>query len=58
MELELGRTVTNIDDAMREGGFDAAFLAVGAHIGKRAYIPAGAAAKVLDAVSVLRSMEG
>jgi hypothetical protein len=29
---------------MREGGYDAAFLAVGAHIAKRAYIPAGAAA--------------
>ena len=34
------------------------FLAVGAHIGKRAYIPAGSAARVLDAVSLLRSMEG
>jgi 2-oxoacid:acceptor oxidoreductase delta subunit (pyruvate/2-ketoisovalerate family) len=43
---------------MKIGGFDAAFLAVGAHIGKRAFIPAGTAAKVLDAVSVLRSMEG
>ena len=40
------------------GGFDAAFLAVGAHIAKRAYIPAGEAAQILDAVSVLRSMEG
>ena len=39
------------DDA--EGGFDAAFLAVGAHIAKRAYIPAGEAAKILDAVAVL-----
>jgi len=39
-------------------GFDAVFLAVGAHIGKRAYIPAGASARILDAVSVLRSMEG
>src|SRR5574341_472995 len=39
-------------------GFDAAFLAVGAHIGKRAYIPAGSAARMLDAVSLLRSMEG
>ena len=58
VELEFGRTVTNIEDAVREGGFDAAFLAVGAHIGKRAYIPAGAAAKVLDAVLVLHSMEG
>jgi NADPH-dependent glutamate synthase beta subunit-like oxidoreductase len=58
VELELNRTVTNIENAMRDGGFDAAFLAVGAHIGKRAYIPAGSAAKVLDAVSLLRSMEG
>ena len=43
---------------MREGRFDAAFLAVGAHIAKRAYIPAGEAAHMLDAVSVLRGMEG
>ena len=43
---------------MQEGAFDAAFLAVGAHLGKRAYIPAGSAAKMLDAVSLLRSMEG
>jgi NADPH-dependent glutamate synthase beta subunit-like oxidoreductase len=34
------------------------FLAVGAHIAKRAFIPAGDSAKVLDAVAVLRSMEG
>ncbi len=58
VELELDSKVTNIEEAMREGGFDAAFLAVGAHLGKRAYIPAGSAAKILDAVSVLRSMEG
>ena len=56
--LELNAKVTNILDAMREGGFDAAFLAVGAHIGKRAYIPAGEAAHILDAVTLLRSMEG
>jgi 2-oxoacid:acceptor oxidoreductase delta subunit (pyruvate/2-ketoisovalerate family) len=43
---------------MKAGGFDAAFLAVGAHIGKRAYIPAGTSARILDAVSFLRSMEG
>ena len=43
---------------MREGSYDAAFLAVGAHIAKRAYIPAGGAAKILDAASLLRSMEG
>ncbi len=56
--LELNSKVTNVLDAMREGRFDAVFLAVGAHIAKRAYIPAGSASKMLDAVSVLRSMEG
>ena len=50
--------VDNILEAMREGRFDAAFLAVGAHVARRAYIPAGTAAHVLDAVSVLKSMEG
>src|SRR6266704_5077055 len=43
---------------MKAGSFDAAFLAVGAHIAKRAYIPAGEATRMLDAVAVLRSMEG
>jgi NADPH-dependent glutamate synthase beta subunit-like oxidoreductase len=56
--IEYNTKVANVREAMSEGGFDAAFLAVGAHIAKRAYIPAGEAAKVLDAVQVLRSMEG
>jgi 2-oxoacid:acceptor oxidoreductase delta subunit (pyruvate/2-ketoisovalerate family) len=38
-------------------GFDAAFVAVGAHIGKRAYIPAGDSARIMDAVSMLHSVE-
>ncbi len=58
VRLECEAKVTNILGAMRDGGFDAAFLAVGAHIGRRAYIPAGEAAHVLDAVTLLRSMEG
>jgi 2-oxoacid:acceptor oxidoreductase delta subunit (pyruvate/2-ketoisovalerate family) len=58
VKLRLNRKVDNILETMRAGGFHAAFLAVGAHIGKRAYIPAGSSARVLDAVSVLRSMEG
>ena len=58
VELRLNARVDRILDTMRAGAFDAAFLAVGAHIGKRAYIPAGASARILDAVSVLRSMEG
>ncbi len=56
--LELETKVTNILEEMEGGGFDAAFLAVGAHIGRHAEIPAGDAARVLDAVSLLRSMEG
>jgi 2-oxoacid:acceptor oxidoreductase delta subunit (pyruvate/2-ketoisovalerate family) len=56
--LELDTKVTDIRATMTAGRFDAAFLAVGAHIAKRAYIPAGSAARMLDAVSVLRSMEG
>jgi NADPH-dependent glutamate synthase beta subunit-like oxidoreductase len=39
------------------GGFDAAFVAAGAHIGKRAYIPAGDSARIMDAVSMLHSVE-
>ncbi len=49
--------VANIDESIQAGNFDAAFLAVGAHIGKRAYIPAGDATHIVDAVSVLAGME-
>jgi NADPH-dependent glutamate synthase beta subunit-like oxidoreductase len=56
--IRLDSKVDRILDAMGAGRFDAAFLAVGAHIAKRAYIPAGASARILDAVAVLRSMEG
>ncbi len=58
IELQLNRKVSNILDTMHSGAFDAAFLAVGAHIAKRAYIPAGSTARMLDAISVLRGMEG
>ena len=58
IEVKLNTKVDHILESMKEGKFDAAFLAVGAHIGKRATIPAGDAAKIVDAISVLRSMEG
>ena len=57
VELESSSRVANVLEAMQEGGFDAVFLAVGAHLGKRAYIPAGEAARILDAVALLRSVE-
>ncbi|MDA8323975.1 MAG: NAD(P)-binding protein [Actinomycetota bacterium] len=53
--LESGVTVTDVRAAVADGGFDAAFLAVGAQVGKRAYIPAGDSAKILDAVSYLHA---
>jgi 2-oxoacid:acceptor oxidoreductase delta subunit (pyruvate/2-ketoisovalerate family) len=55
---EGGQQVTDLEAAMADGGFDAAFLAVGAQRGKRAYIPAGDSARILDAVTLLHSMEG
>jgi Pyruvate ferredoxin/flavodoxin oxidoreductase/Dihydroprymidine dehydrogenase domain II, 4Fe-4S cluster/NAD(P)-binding Rossmann-like domain len=64
--LELNTKVTDILGELNEaagghdgagGGFDAAFVAVGAHIGRRAYIPAGDSARILDAVSLLHGME-
>jgi len=57
VRLELEAEVSDLAAAMGDGGFDAAFLAVGAQIGKRAYIPAGSAARVVDAVSMLRDFE-
>lgn len=56
--LKLNTKVDRIVESMWAGRFDAAFLAVGAHIGKRTFIPAGSASKILDAVTLLRSMEG
>ena len=57
VEVKLNSKVDNLLETMESGKFDAAFLAVGAHIGKRAFIPAGAVSKIVDAISVLRSME-
>ena len=56
--VQLNTKVANIAKAMNDGGFHAAFLAVGAHIAKRAFIPAKDSSRILDAVAVLRSMEG
>jgi NADPH-dependent glutamate synthase beta subunit-like oxidoreductase len=58
VELELDHKVSDLLLEKAEGRFDAVFLAVGAQLGRRAYIPAGSAAHMLDAVSMLHSMEG
>ncbi|MFN8077311.1 MAG: NAD(P)-binding protein [Kineosporiaceae bacterium] len=55
VHLDLGVKVTDL--ALELERFDAVFLAVGAHLGKRASIPAGDSARILDAVNVLRDVE-
>ncbi len=55
--LKVDSKVDDIQALMKDGGFDACFVAVGAHLAKRANIPAGDASHILDAVSMLRGME-
>ena len=57
VKIETGRRVDDLAFEMADGNFDAAFLAVGAHIAKRAYVPAGDASKILDALQLLRDVE-
>lgn len=54
--LELNTKVEDIESAFAEG-FDAIFTAVGAHLAKRIDIPAHAASRILDAVSLLEKVE-
>jgi 2-oxoacid:acceptor oxidoreductase delta subunit (pyruvate/2-ketoisovalerate family) len=56
--IRLNEKVTDLAATMQTEKADAAFLAIGAHMAKRAYIPAKDSSRILDAVSVLRSMEG
>jgi formate dehydrogenase (NADP+) beta subunit len=54
--ITLGHKVTDLLAAKASGGFDAVFLAIGAHVAKKTEIPARDAGKVLDAVSFLESV--
>ncbi len=55
VEIELNTPVTDLDATVAEG-WDAVFLAVGAQLGRRTYLPAASAAKVVDAVSMLHGL--
>ncbi len=57
VRLVLDHKVEDLEHEMREGGFDAAFVAVGAHLSKRIDIPARDAGTVLDAVGFLKDVE-
>ena len=57
VEIVLNRKVEDIAGDRAEGGFDAVFLAIGAHLANRVNIPSADAGKILDAVGILREME-
>lgn len=57
VELRLNTKVEDIPATMREEGFDACFVAIGAHLAKRVDIPAPDAGRILDAIAVLHQME-
>ena len=57
VKLTLDCKVEDIMAAKQEGGFDAVFMAIGAHVGKHVDIPARDSGRILDAVSYLASVE-
>jgi len=57
VKIELNRRVDDLTAIMSEGSFEAVFLAVGAHLAKRAYLPAGDAGKIMDALDLLHDVE-
>jgi 2-oxoacid:acceptor oxidoreductase delta subunit (pyruvate/2-ketoisovalerate family) len=57
LTIRLNTKVEDLDAVIQEGGFHAAFLAVGAHLARRIDIPGLDAKRILDAATFLRSME-
>src|SRR5579875_2197458 len=55
VKLVLDHKTEDVLAEQQAGGFDAVFVAIGAHISRHIDIPARDAAKVLDAVTLLRS---
>jgi len=54
VRLVSGYTVKDLQAEMTEGGFDACFVAIGAHLSRRIDIPNMDASKMIDAVTFLR----
>ena len=57
VQIHLNAKVSDLVETMQFGAFDAAFVAIGAHLSKRVDIPSTEAARLLDAVSFLRNAE-
>ena len=55
VKITLNHRVEDVLAEKEDGGFDAVFVAVGAHISKKIDIPSREAGKILDAVSFLSS---
>jgi NADPH-dependent glutamate synthase beta subunit-like oxidoreductase len=56
VRMVTGHRVDDLEAERREGGFDAVFVAVGAHLSKRVDVPTRDAGPILDAVSFLRDV--
>jgi NADPH-dependent glutamate synthase beta subunit-like oxidoreductase len=56
VQITCGHRVDDLGAERRNGGFDAVFVAVGAHLSKRIDIPARDAGRIVDAISFLRSV--
>ena len=57
VKIVLNHKVENILEEKKAGGFDAAFIAVGAHLSKKIDIPGMDAGKFLDAIAFLKQVE-
>ena len=57
VKIVLNYKVQDILKEKENGGFDAVFVAIGAHLAKKVNIPAQEASKILDAVSFLKDAD-
>lgn len=57
VRIVLHHKVANVLAERDAGGFDAVFVAIGAHVAKHVNIPARDAGRILDAVTLLRDVE-
>jgi NADPH-dependent glutamate synthase beta subunit-like oxidoreductase len=58
VRMTRGHRVTDLAAEQATGGFDAVFVAVGAHLSKHVDIPARDASRIIDAVPFLRDVAG
>jgi len=56
--IQLNQKVEHLETTIKEGGFDAVFLAIGAHLSKRVDIPGRDAGRMIDALGFLKGMDG